>query len=164
MFNLPFMKALLLAIFFTAFSYLCFAQTYAPAASLPAKNLAIFGRGLYPGDDSTYRLLKHSGFNTLLLSSFYIHADGDLYSGDSHQPIIHNGKWVGDSSYVKRVNDLKKKSSISRIEIFYWRGVGLDSRQTPMILSATGTTNLKRYPALSPVLASKAPYTAFVKY
>jgi len=118
MFTLAVMKALLLAIFFTVFSYLCFAQqTYAPAAPLPAKNLAIFGRGLYPGDDSTYRLLKHSGFNTLLLSSFYIHSDGDLYSGDSHQPIIHNGKWVGDSSYVKRVNDLKKRSSISRIEI-----------------------------------------------
>jgi hypothetical protein len=52
-----------------------------------------------------------------VLSSFYIHADGDLYSGDSHQPIIHNGKWVGDSSYVRRVIGLKTRSSISRIEI-----------------------------------------------
>jgi hypothetical protein len=112
------MKALLLVIFLAAFSHLCFAQqTYAPAAPLPARNLAIFGRGLYPGNDTTYRLLKHSGFNTLLLSSFYIHADGDLYSGDSHQPIIHNGKWVGDPAYVRRVTDLKRKSSISRIEI-----------------------------------------------
>ena len=105
------MKALFLVICLTSFSYLCFAQqTYAPAAPLPARNLAIYGRGLYPGNDTTYRLLKNSGFNTLLLSSFYIHADGDLYSGDSHQPIIHNGKWVGDSSYVRRVNDLKRKS------------------------------------------------------
>jgi len=112
------MKALFSVILLTAFSHLCFSQqTYAPAAPLPAKNLGIYGRGLYPGNDTTYRLLKHSGFTTLLLSSFYIHANGDLYSGDSHQPIIHNGKWVGDSSYVRMVNDLKRKSSISRIEI-----------------------------------------------
>jgi hypothetical protein len=112
------MKALLLVIFLAAFSFSCSAQpSFAPAASLPAKNLAMFGRGLYPGNDTTYRLLKQSGFNTILLSSFYIHADGDLYSGDSHIPIIHNGKWVGDPAYVKRVRDLKKRSSISRIEI-----------------------------------------------
>jgi hypothetical protein len=112
------MRTSFLIIFLATFSLFCFAQqTHAPAAALPARNLAMFGRGLYPGNDTTYRLLKQSGFNTLLLSSFYIHADGDLYSGDSRQPIIHNGKWVGDSSYVKRVNDLKKNSSISRIEI-----------------------------------------------
>ncbi len=112
------MKTLFLVFFSAAFSNFGFAQqNYAPASPLPVKNLAIFGRGLYPGNDTTYRLLKHSGFTTLLLSSFYIHADGDLYSGDSHQPIIHNGKWVGDPSYVRRVLDLKKKSSISRIEI-----------------------------------------------
>jgi len=112
------MKTSFLLLFLLAFSHLCFAQqTYPPAAPLPSRNLALYGRGLYPGNDTTYSLLKHSGFNTLLLSSFYIHADGDLYSGDSHQPIIHNGKWVGDSAYVKRVIDLKKNSSISRIEI-----------------------------------------------
>jgi len=112
------MKTLFLLIFTAALSHLCLAQKpYLPAADLPSRNLAMFGRGLYPGNDTTYNLLKKSGFNTLLLSSFYIHADGDLYSGDSHQPIIHNGKWVGDASYVIRVKNLKKKSSISRIEI-----------------------------------------------
>jgi len=112
------MKGLFLSVCLSAFSLFCSAQqTYPSAAPLPAKNLAMFGRGLYPGDDTTYHLLKKSGFKTLLLSSFYIHADGDLYSGDSHQPIIHDGKWVGDSSYVKRVRGLKKHSSISRIEI-----------------------------------------------
>ncbi len=112
------MKALFLFLGLTAFSLAGSAQkTYPPAAPLPSKNLSLFGRGLYPGDDTTYRLLKHSGFKTLLLSSFYIHADGDLYSGDSHQPIIHQGKWVGDSAYVRRVRNLKKNSSISRIEI-----------------------------------------------
>lgn len=111
------MKGLFLFICLAVFSLSCSAQAFAPAAALPAKNLTMFGRGLYPGDDATYQLLKQSGFNTVLLSSFYIHADGDLYSGDSHQPIIHDGKWVGDASYVKRVKDLKKKSAVSRIEI-----------------------------------------------
>jgi hypothetical protein len=112
------MKSLFLLIFLAAVSHLSSAQSkYSPAAPLPKKNLVMFGRGLYPGNDTTYRLLKKSGFNTLLLSSFYIHEDGDLYSGDSHQPIIHNGKWVGNPAYVKRVIDLKRNSSISRIEI-----------------------------------------------
>lgn len=112
------MKALILFAFLATFSCFCSAQsTYITAAPLPAKNSSIFGRGLYPGDDTTYRLLKKSGFKTLLLSSFYIHENGDLYSGDSHQPIIHNGKWVGDTSYVRRVNDIKRNSAISRIEI-----------------------------------------------
>jgi hypothetical protein len=112
------MKSLLSVIFLVASFLFSFGQqNYPPAADLPAKNLIMFGRGLYPGNDTTYHLLKRSGFNTILLSSFYIHADGDLYSGDSHQPIIHEGKWVGDASYVKRVKDLKKNSSISRIEI-----------------------------------------------
>lgn len=112
------MKFFFLFICCLAFSFSCAAQpTFAQAAPLPAKNLAMFGRGLYPGNDTTYQQLKQSGFTTVLLSSFYIHADGDLYSGDSHQPIIHQGKWVGDPAYVKRVKDLKRKSSISRIEI-----------------------------------------------
>jgi hypothetical protein len=116
--NMNYMKALFLTLFLVFFSALCFAQqTYEPAAPLPTRNLAMFARGSYPGNDTTYRLLKKSGFTTLFLSSFYIHSDGDLYSGDSHQPVIHNGKWVGDPAYVKRVLDLKKKSSISRVEI-----------------------------------------------
>jgi len=112
------MKPLLSLIILSVLSLCSFAQqTYTPAAPLPAKNLSMFGRGMYPGNDTTYTLLKRSGFNTILLSSFYIHADGDLYSGDSKQPIVHEGKWVGDPAYVKRVRDLKKNSSISRIEI-----------------------------------------------
>ncbi|RFM31154.1 hypothetical protein [Chitinophaga silvisoli] len=104
------MKVLLLLSYLTAFSLFCTAQ-----APLPAKNLSIFGRGTYPGDDTTYALLQGAGFNTVLLSSFYIHADGDLYSGDDNKhPIIHDGKWVGDTAYLRRVAALKK---VARIEI-----------------------------------------------
>jgi hypothetical protein len=106
------MRILLLLSFVLAF-HLCHAQ-----APVPAKNLSIFGRGMYPGDDTTYALLKKSGFNTVMLSSFYIHADGDLYSGDDNQhPVIHDGKWVGDTAYLRRVADLRKHSTITRIEI-----------------------------------------------
>lgn len=81
--------------------------------------LTLFGRGLYPGDDSTYASLKTSGFSTLILSSFYIHANGEVYSGDdSKHPIISNGKYIGDKKWLKRIAALKKRSStIKRIEI-----------------------------------------------
>lgn len=82
-------------------------------------NLAMFARGIYPGDDTTFNHLKASGFTTIMLSSFYIRSNGDVYSGDDHKnPIIHNGKYVGDRSWLKRVASLKKgKTSVTRIEI-----------------------------------------------
>jgi len=82
-------------------------------------NLAIFGRGLYPGDDATFDNLRASGFTTVILSSFYIHADGDVYSGDDGaNPIIHNGQYVGNKEWLKRVASLKQQpSSVTRIEI-----------------------------------------------
>lgn len=46
-------------------------------------HLILFGRGTYPGDDSTYTQIASSGFTTVVLSSFYIRANGDVYSGDS---------------------------------------------------------------------------------
>ncbi|TWV93335.1 hypothetical protein [Chitinophaga pinensis] len=62
------------------------------AASPAGTNLTMFGRGIYPGDDTTYTQLKSSGFTTVILSSFYIHSNGDVYSGDDHtNPIIHEG-------------------------------------------------------------------------
>ena len=68
-----------------------------PLPASPADtNLTMFGRGMYPGDDSTYEHLRNSGFTTVILSSFYIHANGDVYSGDDHtNPIIHDGQYVG---------------------------------------------------------------------
>ena len=89
-------------------------------ASSPANpNLTLYGRGMYPGDDSTYRMIKASGFTTVILSSFYIHGDGDVYSGDdSKNPIIHNGEYVGNTAWLKQVASLKKQpSSVTRIEI-----------------------------------------------
>lgn len=75
-------------------------------------NLILFGRGMYPGDDSTYNMIKTSDFNTVVLSSFYISANGDVFSGDSHSPIIHDGRYVGDKDWLKRVASLKKKARI----------------------------------------------------
>src|ERR1700679_807090 len=89
-------------------------------AKMPAKNLAIFSRSIYPGDDATFDTLRNSGFTTVILSSFYIHDDGDVYSGDSHMPIIHDGRYIGDPAWLKRVASLKKRSgagAVKRIEL-----------------------------------------------
>ncbi len=88
-------------------------------ASLPDTSLTMFGRGMYPGDDSTYENLRNSGFNTVILSSFYIHANGDVYSGDDHKnPIIHDGQYVGSREWLKYVASLKQaSSSVKRVEI-----------------------------------------------
>jgi len=91
-----------------------------PLPAPPADtNLTMFGRGIYPGDDSTYLNLRNSGFTTVILSSFYIRPNGDVFSGDEHTtPIIHDGKFVGDREWLKRVASLKQKSSsVTRIEI-----------------------------------------------
>ncbi|ACU63154.1 hypothetical protein [Chitinophaga pinensis] len=89
------------------------------AASPAATNLTMFGRGIYPGDDTTYTQLKSSGFTTVILSSFYIHSNGDVYSGDDHtNPIIHDGKFVGSKEWLKRVASLKQgTSTVTRTEI-----------------------------------------------
>jgi len=81
--------------------------------------LTLFGRGLYPGADSTFESLRTSGFTTIVLSSFYIHANGDVYSGDDSQnPIIHDGRYVGDKKWPERIASLKKQpGSVKRIEI-----------------------------------------------
>lgn len=81
--------------------------------------LIMFGRGTYPGNDSTFANLKSSGFNTIILSSFYIKANGDVYSGDDNKnPIIHDGQYVGNKEWLKRVASLKQRpSSVTRIEI-----------------------------------------------
>ena len=97
-----------------------FAQPRPPVQpTLPKTELVLFGRGLYPGDDATFDLVRHSGFTTLMLSSFYIKANGDVYSGDDgHHPIIHQGVYTGNEEWLRRVQSLKKQSgSIRRIEI-----------------------------------------------
>ena len=88
-------------------------------ASPAATNLTMYGRGIYPGADSTYTHLRESGFTTVVLSSFYIKSNGDVYSGDDGKnPIIHDGKYVGNKDWLKRVASLKGGSSaVTRIEI-----------------------------------------------
>ena len=87
--------------------------------------LTLFGRGMYPGDDSTYDMLRSSGFGTIILSSFYIRANGDVYSGDDgRHPIIHDGQYVGDKQWLNRIGTLrntagagKAPGSVKRVEI-----------------------------------------------
>jgi hypothetical protein len=92
---------------------------HTPKPTSPADtNITIYARGIYPGDDSTFDNLRTSGFTTVVLSSFYIHENGDVYSGDSRSPIIHNGVYVGDKEWLRRIASLKQKpGSVTRIEI-----------------------------------------------
>ncbi len=94
-------------------------RTLSGPASPAAINLAMFARGIYPGNDTIYDNLKESGFTTIVLSSFYIRSNGDVFSGDDNKnPIIHDGKYVGDKTWLKRIGSLKKgTTSITRIEI-----------------------------------------------
>jgi hypothetical protein len=81
-------------------------------------NLILFGRGMYPGDDSTYAMIRNSGFTTVLLSSFYIKANGDVFSGDDGQhPMIHDGHFTGNQEWIKRVASLRFGGGVGRIEI-----------------------------------------------
>ena len=93
----------------------CQGNTVSPADT----NLTLFGRGVYPGDDAGFKNIRESGFTTIILSSFYIRSNGDLYSGDdSKNPIIHDGKYTGDKDWPGRVASLKQKpGSVTRIEI-----------------------------------------------
>jgi hypothetical protein len=103
-----------LLLFFGAGSSL-FAQQ---GGGAEGQDLILYGRGLYPGDDSSFEMIRNSGFTTLMLSSFYIKANGDVYSGDDGlHPIIHDGRFTGNRDWLKRVASLRKKGSIRRIEI-----------------------------------------------
>ena len=98
-------------VFLVCFSLCAFGQGEGP-------NTILFGRGTYPGDDSSYAMIRSSGFTTMMLSSFYIKANGDVYSGDDgSQPIIHAGRYSGNKDWLRRVASLRKGSSIRRIEI-----------------------------------------------
>ncbi len=109
------MKILLLSLYLLAPGIFFARRTVSPADT----HLAIFGRGMYPGDDSTFRQLKESGFTTVILSSFYIHANGDVYSGDDGKnPVIHDGHYTGSKEWPGRVASLKQRpGSVTRIEI-----------------------------------------------
>lgn len=124
------MKTLFLSFCLLASAFLMPVTAHQPAttdttthgdapAPVAAVNLTMFGRGIYPGDDTTYAQLKTSGFTTVILSSFYIHSNGDVYSGDDHkEPIIHDGKYVGSKEWLQRVASLKQApSTVTRIEI-----------------------------------------------
>jgi hypothetical protein len=126
-------------------------------AQIPASpNLTMYGRGLYPGDDTIFDDLRLSGFTTIVLSSFYIHENGDVYSGDSRNPIIHDGKYIGDKEWLRRIASLRQKpGSVTRIEILlegrwfnqppntydYIRDWSDSTRQIPGIVTGTGNNS-----------------------
>lgn len=104
---------------FTRLMCLLFVLMQFSMNGLAQNTSVLFGRGTYPGDDSSYVMIRNSGFSTFMLSSFYIRSNGDVYSGDDNKhPIMQNGQFTGDKSWIERVKSLRKgKSGIKRIEI-----------------------------------------------
>jgi len=111
MFKLNFLTVWLLSVFCSMAGFSVNAQ--------PKDNLVLFGRGTYPGDDSSFALIRNAGFSTFILSSFYIRSNGDVYSGDDNRhPIIQNGRYTGDKAWIDRIASLRsRKGTIARIEI-----------------------------------------------
>jgi hypothetical protein len=115
--NLVIMKKqfVLFACMLAAGSLSLFGQSSRSSAD---PELVLFGRGTYPGDDSSFAMIRNSGFTTVMLSSFYIKANGDVYSGDDgHQPIVHEGRFTGSREWIKRIASLRSGGSVRRIEI-----------------------------------------------
>lgn len=127
-----------------------------PVVASADTNLTLYGRGLYPGDDSSFDEIRLSGFTTVILSSFYVHENGDVYSGDSRNPIIHDGKYIGDTAWLRRIASLKHgPGSVTRLEILlegrwfnqppntfdFIRDWSDPGRQLPGIVTGTGRTS-----------------------
>ena len=102
-----------------AFIIPCLLFVVTASGAQSTTSLTIFGRGMYPGNDTMFQQLSASGFTTVILSSFYIHADGDLYCGDDNTtPIIHNGQYTGSNAWLGRIAALKQQpGSVTRIEL-----------------------------------------------
>lgn len=72
--------------------------------------------------DSVYTYMQASGFNTIVISSYYLDSSGNVFSGDDlKSPIISNGKYVGDTSFLRRISELKQNA---RIEFLLESGSG----------------------------------------
>lgn len=79
---------------------------------LPLKTI-LFGRGLYPGVDNVYNIMRASKFKTIVVSSYYFVANGNVVCGDHPKSvIIRNGQYVGASVFLRRIAALKQNARI----------------------------------------------------
>lgn len=113
------MRKLFVASLLLVICFACSPRVAPKGRTVSHSNVILYGRGLYPGDDSTYEMIRTSGFTTLMLSSYYIRANGDVVSGDDgRHPIIHEGEFTGSEDWLRRVQSLRKGAgSVKRIEI-----------------------------------------------
>lgn len=78
---------------------------------------AIFGGGpFYQGGQKVMDDLRSSGFNTVIIWSVHVHANGDLYLNDSL--VCSNGSYCGDKKWKEQWATLKKSpTSVKRVEL-----------------------------------------------
>jgi hypothetical protein len=101
----------LLALPALAFASLCLSPAPAAARS------AVFGGGpFYSGGTAVMNTLRSSGYDTVILWSIHVHANGDLFLND--KLVASNGSYVGNSSWPGQLATLKQApTSVNRIEV-----------------------------------------------
>ncbi|RLV61589.1 hypothetical protein D5018_00270 [Parashewanella curva] len=87
------------------------------------------GGSIYKNPETSINELKNSGFDTIIVWTIHVHANGDLNFNEEF-PLIEGGKYVGDNDYPnfrKEIASLKTgKTKVQRIE-FGLSGAGSET-------------------------------------
>ncbi|HEX8868234.1 MAG TPA: lysyl endopeptidase [Lentzea sp.] len=111
----------------------------APATAQQASRSAIYGGGpFYADGQAVMNTLRASGFTTVILWSFHVHANGDLVYNDI--PVVQNGRYVGDPGWPARLRTLKQApTSVNRIEVSIGAWSVPDWENIAKLISSQGT-------------------------
>ncbi|WMJ22789.1 discoidin domain-containing protein [Paludicola sp. MB14-C6] len=112
------MKKKLLSIIITCCLLICIAPITTQNVSATTQPVsAIFGGGpFYQGGQSVMNDLRASGFNTVIIWSIHVNANGDLVLNDSL--VCSGGNYVGQQAWVTQWATLKTApTSVNRIEV-----------------------------------------------
>lgn len=100
---------------------------------------AVYGGGpFYDGGQSVMNTLRSSGFNTVMLWSIHVQANGDLYLNDTK--ICSNGSYIGNSTWPSQLATLKTApTSVKRIEVSVGAWGCKDFENIRDLINAQGT-------------------------
>lgn len=100
---------------------------------------AVFGGGpFYKGGQTVMDTLKSSGFNTVIIWSIHVNANGDLVLNDSL--VCSGGSYVGDSAWATQWASLKTApTTVKRIEVSVGAWGCSDFENIRDLISAQGT-------------------------
>ncbi len=152
------MKRKLLSLIITC---LLLVSMIGPTASAADESVsAIFGGGpFYQGGQSVMNDLKASGFNTVIIWSVHVNANGDLVLNDSL--VCSNGSYVGNSAWVTQWASLKTApTSVKRIEVSVgaWGCADFENIKSLIASQGTGSNSIlyKNFAALKQATGADA--------